>query len=427
MFGHSPAPHCTLELSRVGGAERSKMGVDPRQVLAGVLTITMFVMLGDMIKRDHFDSQLPVDSDTSIHSTRKQTLVIDGDGPSLKPCLPIPLIEEADESQGFVTFSLTNGPEYHVSQIADAVVIARYLRANLVLPDIRGSEPGDKRNFEEVYDVEHFVKSLNGVVKVTKSQPSKRNLAVVKVPSRVSEEYIVDNIEPIFRSKGNIRLATYFPSVNMKKLKDNSNIDAIACLGMFGTLELQPQVNGVVESMVERLRTLSRKSNGQFIAVDLRVDILEKKSCQGNSASRSKSCFGPQEIAMFLRKLGFNKDTTIYLTQSRWDSSLDALKDLFPRTYTKESIMPIDKKARFLDTENSELEKVIDFHMCSQSDVFVPAISGLFYANVAGKRIASGKTQILVPADISGSSASLTDYISHYVSKRNHFAYSCFC
>lgn len=191
------------------------------------------------------------------------------------------------------------------------------------------------RNFEEVYDVEHFVKSLNGVVKVTKSQPSKRNLAVVKVPSRVTEEYIADNIEPIFRSKGSIRLATYFPSVNMKKLKDNSNIDAIACLGMFGTLELQPQVNGVVESMVERLRTLSRKSNGQFIAVDLRVDILEKKSCQGNSASRSKSCFGPQEIAMFLRKLGFNKDTTIYLTQSRWDSSLDALKDLFPRTYTK--------------------------------------------------------------------------------------------
>lgn len=32
------------------------MAVDPRQVLAGVLTMTMFVMLGNMIKRDHFDS-----------------------------------------------------------------------------------------------------------------------------------------------------------------------------------------------------------------------------------------------------------------------------------------------------------------------------------------------------------------------------------
>jgi hypothetical protein len=32
------------------------MGVDLRQVVAGVLTLTMFVMLGNMIKRDHFDS-----------------------------------------------------------------------------------------------------------------------------------------------------------------------------------------------------------------------------------------------------------------------------------------------------------------------------------------------------------------------------------
>ncbi|KAK4736283.1 hypothetical protein R3W88_010544 [Solanum pinnatisectum] len=399
--------------------------MDARQVLAGVLTITMFVMLGDMIKRDHFDS-LPVDS---IHA---QSLLTNGAAPwkqdaqSLTSCWSKPLLGEVDESQGYVTFSLTNGPEYHLSQIADAVVIARYLRATLLLPDIRGSE---QRKFEDVYDVEQFVKKLDGVVKVAKSLPSKVVTGpVVKVPSRVTEEYITDNIEPIFRSKGNIRLATYFPSVNMKKMKENNtNIDSIACLGMFATLELQPEVNGVVESMVERLKTLSRKSNGQFIAVDLRVDMLEKKGCQVNSASKSKSCYGPQEIAMFLRKIGFNKDATIYLTQSRWDRSLDALKDLFPRTYTKESIMPMDKKARFLDMENSEVEKVIDFYMCSESDVFVPAISGLFYANVAGKRIASGKTQILVPAHISGSSASSTDYISHYVSKKNHFAYTCFC
>lgn len=32
------------------------MAVDPRQVIAGVLTVTMFVMLGNMIKRDHFGS-----------------------------------------------------------------------------------------------------------------------------------------------------------------------------------------------------------------------------------------------------------------------------------------------------------------------------------------------------------------------------------
>lgn len=40
------------------------MAIDPRQVLAGVLTVTMFVMLGHMIKREHFDS---VQVDTYIH------------------------------------------------------------------------------------------------------------------------------------------------------------------------------------------------------------------------------------------------------------------------------------------------------------------------------------------------------------------------
>lgn len=40
-------------------------------------------------------------------------------------------------SVGYLTSSM--------NQVADAVVIARYLRATLVLPDIRGSVPGQKR------------------------------------------------------------------------------------------------------------------------------------------------------------------------------------------------------------------------------------------------------------------------------------------
>ncbi|XP_059645488.1 protein MANNAN SYNTHESIS-RELATED 1-like [Cornus florida] len=418
------------------------MAVDPRQVLAGFLTLTMFAMLGNMIKRDHFDSvdvnqsnvpNVPYDDVKSEHSLVTFPKGSNGpwkeDGLDLKPCWTTPNLDEAQQSEGFITFSLTNGPEYHVSQIADAVVVARYLGATLVLPDIRGSNPGDKRNFEDIYDVEKFLKSLDGVVRVTKDQPaeiSARNLAVVRVPNRVTEDHIQENIEPIFR-KGNIRLATYFPSVNMRKTTQKSNSDSVACLAMFGTLELQPEVREVVDSMVERLRALSRKSDGQFIAVDLRVDILEKKGCQGSGTHGMKSCYSPQEVALFLRNIGFDKDTTVYLTQSRWDGSLDALKDFFPKTYTKEGIMPVDKKDKFLNSEASEFEKVIDFYMCSQSDVFVPALSGLFYANVAGKRIASGRSQILVPADISGSKAPAADFISPYISKKNHLAYSCFC
>ncbi|EEF34090.1 protein MANNAN SYNTHESIS-RELATED 2 [Ricinus communis] len=421
------------------------MGVDLRQVIAGILTLTMFVMLGNMIKRDHFDSveeKFPggatdVEFDSGkVTEHGLVTFAKSTNGPwiedaqELKPCWSKSNFDEVEQSKGFVTFSLTNGPEYHISQIADAVVVARYLGATIVLPDIRGNKPGDERKFEEIYDVEKFVQSLDGVVKVVKYLPddiSIRDFAVVKVPNRVTEDHISKSIEQIFKRKGNIRLATYFPSVNMRKTAQKSSSDSVACLAMFGSLELQPDINEVVDSMIERLRTLSRKSGGRFISVDLRVEILEKKSCHGSGGGGAKTCYSAQEIALFLRKIGFDKDTAIYLTQSRWDDSLNVLKDIFPKTYTKESIMPEDKKTKFLQSEDSEFEKVIDFYMCSQSDVFVPAISGLFYANVAGKRIAAGKTQILVPADIPGSSASVTNHFSPYISKKNHLAYSCFC
>ncbi|CAL0325896.1 unnamed protein product [Lupinus luteus] len=420
------------------------MGVDLRQVVAGILTITMFVMLIHMIKRDHFDAVVQdkfpgatndVDFENSNFegtNVGKTIGLWKGDGADkLKPCWAKPSGDDVEQTEGFVIFSLTNGPEYHMSQIADAVIVARSLGATLVIPDIRGSQPGDKRNFEDIYDVDVFTKSMGGVVRVVKDLPdniSKNKIAAVKIPNRVTEGYIVTHVEPIYRSKGNIRLATYFPSVNMRKAGKNGNTDSIACLAMYGSLELQPEIKDLVDSMVERLRTLSRKTDGQFVAVDLRVEMLDKKGCQGSdNGEKEKSCYNAQEIAMFLRKIGFQKDTTIYVTESKWDDSLDSLKDMFPKTYTKEAIIPADKKTKFQDSQDSELEKVIDFYISSESDVFVPAISGLLYANVAGKRIGNGKTQIFVPAEIQDSSASASNFVSPYISKKNHFAYSCYC
>ncbi|CAJ1954932.1 unnamed protein product [Sphenostylis stenocarpa] len=410
------------------------MGVDLRQVVAGVLTLTMFVMLGNMIKRDHFDSlqeKLPGGSEDSNFENakfdathvKKNIGLWKGDVDDLKPCWVKPSADDVEQTEGFVTFALTNGPEYHISQIADAVIVAKSLGATLVIPDIRGSQPGDKRNFEDIYDVDVFMKSMEGVVRVVKDLPARistRNIAAVKVPNRVTEDYISEHVEPIYRTKGSVRLATYFPSINMRKAGKKGDTDSVACLAMFGSLELQPEMHEVIDSIIERLRTLSRNSDGQFIAVDLRVDMLDKKGCQNSDNDGEKSCYNAQEIAVFLRQIGFDKETTVYVTESRWDSSLDSLKDLFPKTYTKEAIMPADKKRKFLE---SEFEKVIDFYVSAESDVFVPAISGLFYANVVGKRIGSGKTRILVPA----LSASASNFLSPYVSNKNHFAYSCYC
>lgn len=394
--------------------EKEKMAMDARQVIAAILTLSMFAMLGNMIKKDHFDTfqmKFPATSHVQYDTIKiAEKNIIDlptirrgpwkNDSEALKPCWNKPALEEREQSTGFITFSFSNGPEYHVSQLADAVVIARYLGATLVLPDIRKSERGQKRKFEEIYDAKKCVKNLGSVVRVALDQPSQAStgkLTVVRVPNRVSEEYIAAKIEPVFRTKGNLSLSTYFPSLDMRRAEETKYLDSFACLAMFGTLQLQPELQEVVDSMVGRLRNSSRKSNGQFVAVDLRFKVLERE-CRRREAKGKKNCYNAEEIGVFLKKIGFDRDTAIYLTQSKWHHSLDALREIFPKTFTKEGIMPAEKKAKFLSSESSEFEKAIDFYICSESDVFVPSISGLFYTNVVGKRIASGKSQILVPA-----------------------------
>jgi len=135
-----------------------------------------------------------------------------------------------------------------------------------------------------------------------------------------------------------LRLAIVFHSINLRvKEKQSNDMDSTSCLTMFGSLELKPEIQGVANTMVERLRTLSRKSDGKFIAIDLRVDDLEKKSCKESGSNGRESCYSAQEVSDFLKRIGFDGDTTIYLTQTRWHDSLNVLKENFAGTYTKVS------------------------------------------------------------------------------------------
>ncbi|KAL5205703.1 hypothetical protein ABZP36_033912 [Zizania latifolia] len=422
------------------------MAVDPRQLVAGFLTLSMFVMLGNMVKHDHFTpageelsldatgvelNEMKVADSTEMTEINRAGVEFPEEaGEEIKPCWskPSPYVQE---SNGFVTFSLTIGPEYHISQITDAVVIARYLGATLVLPEIRGNELGKRRKFEDMYDVDKFMMRLDGVVKVIHSLPDEvtaKKPAVIRVPNRVTEEFITETIEPIFQRNNYLRLATIFSSVSLKqKESSNKDLDSTACLAMFSGLELKPEFSAVSKQMLDRLKEISKKSDGMVLAIDMQTELLEKKICKTSGGVRRKGCYYPQEVVNFLKKVGFSANTTIYLTETWWHKSLNTLKEAFPNTYTKDDIMPADKKGEFLKSGDSYLARALDLKICSQSDVFIPAIPGLFYGHVTGKRIASGLTHIIVPAPVSSTSALASEFVSTYVSKKSHLAYSCYC
>ncbi|XP_051152478.1 protein MANNAN SYNTHESIS-RELATED 2-like isoform X2 [Andrographis paniculata] len=334
------------------------------------------------------------------------------------------------KSNGYIFFSLSHSPEFHASQIANAVVVARHLGATLALPDIRGINPGEIRQFADFYDVEKFTTSLSGAVDIDKNPPlgiSTENLPVVRVPNRVSKDFVASNIEPIFRSKRNLKLVTYF---NASMITNGNNMDKLSnayrCQAMFESLKLQGELQELVDTMVGTLRSLSQKMRGRFIALDLQAEMLAKKSCQlENDDAANKRCYNAAETGEFLKRIGFDKDTTVYITQTGWHSSLDSLRDIFPNTFTKDAIMPIVEKARFLDANGVGYERLIDHYMCAQGDVFVAAYPSRFYESVVGDRIGRGNTQVFVPA-ASGSGLA-TNYVSPYVAKKRHPAYSCFC
>lgn len=342
---------------------------------------------------------------------------------TVKPCWNKPAQERRNQGKGYILFSLTGGPHLHLLQVANAVAIARQLKATLVLPVIVGNKSGKKWKFGDVYDVGNFIASLDGIVEIAYHQPaelSAEKLPIVRVPDIVSEDYVTAKVEPLFKRKRTLKLVTYFRNLNITTIEGMKYKNSISCMVVFEALRLQAGLQELIDSVLETLKALSQASHGRFIAVDLRSEILGTKICQVTTSNDKKSCYSAKEVGEFLKKISFERNTTIYLTEDGWPKSLRELTTIFPSTFTKDILIPSDKMAKF-----SDYTDVIDYYICSHSDVFVPAFSRPFYASVVGKRIALGKTQILDPSEATSSNA--RDYISSYVTRKNHWAYSCFC
>lgn len=425
------------------------MQFDVKQVVAGFLTVAMFVMLINMIGNGPLKFSSPEETalmaagdaevlgeslETVVKSTRQDDTPKElwgKQGQALQPCWNEHITGRQGRTWGYVTVKLSNGPQYHPLQVAEAVIVARYLGATLLLPTIKEAPKEPNSEFDKIYDVNNFISSLKDVVRVVGRLPEDvRGVqpTVVKAPYKITSQYIEENVQPVFKQKVIIQLMTLFSASSLRAKDTDEEIEAIRCLVTYGALRFHSQVQKLGERVISRVREGGDASGGRFIAVDLRVDVLKQKGCAQSENAKSKRCFNSQDVASFLKRLGFSTETAIYLTQSRWDSSLDALKEVFPNVYTKEYSMPFNEEKQILYSGNTQFEKAIDFYVCRHSDVFVPAISGLSYVSIAGGRIALGKTQILVPTlGEDRLKLKVSAALSKFVTKKDHTAYSCFC
>ncbi|KAG2314475.1 hypothetical protein Bca52824_017597 [Brassica carinata] len=275
----------------------------PRSVFTGVTTTTV------MLHRDYFDAVQFHGSKVDVEDGLvRASQGIKGpwmeDSPELKPCWSISPSDEAVSSKGYVTFYLTNGPEYHISQITDAVMVAKHLGATFVLPDIRGSKPGDERTLKISSSLE--LQPGNAEKRLCEAEGACQDSVNLALAAKVDLAKVQAEVERLHVKICSIEIARKF-------LEDKSKVEIVrrTChvdfLGFMGRLEVKKSpLIARVESMEEIFlddQDLDTSSDEAFVSPGCVADSIV--GSDGTFIFFTRLCMGYAFLYGFLMRFNW--------------------------------------------------------------------------------------------------------------------------
>ncbi|KAL3631193.1 Rhamnogalacturonan I rhamnosyltransferase 1 [Castilleja foliolosa] len=320
-------------------------------------------------------------------------------------------------STGFLRVTCNGGLNQMRSAICDMVTIARLLNLTLVVPELdKASFWADQSNFEDIFDVGHFINSLRDEVRIVKRLPKKFGLRYGYQPlvmppiSWSSEQYYLRQILPLFDkhkvihfNRTDSRLANNGIPLELQKLRCRVNFEA---------LKFTPEIEELGNKLI---RIIQQK--GTYLALHLRyeMDMLAFSGCthgctekeaedlrrmryefpwwrEKEIMSEEKRYRGlcpltPEETALILQALGFEKETQIYIASGEIygnERRLAALRAAFPRIVKKEMLLDPNDLRQFQN--HSSQMAALDFLVSVASDIFIPTYDGNMARVVEGHR-----------------------------------------
>ncbi|KAK1604917.1 hypothetical protein QYE76_028590 [Lolium multiflorum] len=342
------------------------------------------------------------------------------------PCVsPSPDYKRPAKPRGYLLVHTNGGLNQMRAGISDMVAVARILNATLIIPELdKKSFWLDKSNFSDVFDEEHFIRSLVNDVKVEKKLP----MELVKAPKSVRHfkswsgvDYYQDEISPLWEHRQVIRAAK-----SDSRLANNflpSDIQKLRCRAFFQALRYAPPIEALGNLLVERM-----KSFGPYIALHLRYekDMLAFSGCTyGLSQTESDELASirenttywkvkdidpleqrsdghcpltPKEVGMFLSALGYPSSTPVYIAAGEiygGESHMVELQSRFPILMSKEKLASAEELRPF--SKYASQMAALDYIVSVESDVFIPSYSGNMARAVAGHRRFHGHRKTVIP------------------------------
>ncbi|KAJ4877975.1 O-fucosyltransferase family protein [Raphanus sativus] len=317
-------------------------------------------------------------------------------------------------SNGILRVSCNGGLNQMRAAICDMVTIARLLNLTLVVPELdKKSFWADPSEFEDVFDINHFIDSLRDEVRIIRSLPKRyhgHKLFQMPPVSWSNDKYYLHKLLPRFRkhkvihfNRSDTRLANNGLSLHLQRLR---------CRVNFQGLRFTPRIEALGAKLVRILQ-----QRGTFVALHLRyeMDMLAFSGCthgctqeeaqelkkiryaypwwkEKEIVSEERRVQGrcpltPEETVSVLKALGFHKDTQMYIAAGDiygGEKRLALLKESFPRIVKKEMLLDPKELQRFQN--HSSQMAALDFIVSVASDTFIPTYYGNMAKVVEGHR-----------------------------------------
>ncbi|KAG6579249.1 Protein ESMERALDA 1, partial [Cucurbita argyrosperma subsp. sororia] len=332
------------------------------------------------------------------------------------------------ESNGYIYVEANGGLNQQRTSICNAVAVAGYLNATLVIPNFHfHSIWRDPSKFSEIYDEEYFIKTLENDVRIVNKIPeyimerfdhNMTNVYNFRIKAWSSIQYYKDMVLPRLLEELVIRIS---PFANRLSFDAPPAVQRLRCLANYKALRFANPILSLGEILVARMRERSASNGGKYISVHLRFeeDMVAFSCCifdgghkelEDMKAAREKGWKGkftkpgrvirpgairingkcpmtPLEVGLMLRGMGFDNSTFIYLASGKiYDAerNMAPLLEMFPNLLTKEMLASPEELSPFKNF--SSRMAAIDYTVCLHSEVFVTTQGGNFPHFLMGHR-----------------------------------------